>query len=95
MKSYIAQIENGQVVQIIVATTDWAQKHLDGEWAHSLTKIGVGWLYDKQNGLRPPQPYPSWTWNGERWNPPVPYPSDGNSYAWDEDAQAWIIEEQI
>jgi hypothetical protein len=39
---------------------------------------------------RPPQPYPSWTWNGETWSSPVPYPEDGNDYMWDEDSGNWI-----
>lgn len=39
---------------------------------------------------RPEQPYPSWTWNGERWNAPVPYPDDGNYYQWDEDNIQWV-----
>ncbi len=38
---------------------------------------------------RPPQPYPSWTWDGETWNPPVPYPTDGEQYAWNEENQNW------
>jgi len=38
---------------------------------------------------RPPQPYPSWTWIDGAWTAPVPYPSDGGMYQWDEDVQAW------
>ena len=38
---------------------------------------------------RPEQPYPSWVWDGEKWNPSVPYPDDGQEYAWDENAQQW------
>lgn len=37
---------------------------------------------------RPEQPYPSWVWNGEWWDPPVPYPDEG-FYVWDEEAQEW------
>ena len=40
---------------------------------------------------RPAQPYPSWTWDGEKWNPPVPYPDDGEVYIWDEENQQWVI----
>jgi hypothetical protein len=43
---------------------------------------------------RPPQPYPSWEWNGQYWDAPVPYPNDGedeNEYVWDEDAQSWVV----
>jgi hypothetical protein len=38
---------------------------------------------------RPPQPYPSWTWDGSRWAAPVAYPEDGGLYQWDEAAQTW------
>lgn len=39
---------------------------------------------------KPLQPYPSWTWDGETWNPPIPYPQDGKDYQWDEDSLSWI-----
>lgn len=38
---------------------------------------------------RPAQPYPSWTWGGTSWVPPVAYPDDGAIYEWDEAGQAW------
>jgi hypothetical protein len=37
---------------------------------------------------RPPQPYPSWSWDEGRWNPPVSYPDEGD-WQWDEDLQDW------
>jgi len=37
----------------------------------------------------PAQPYPSWTWDGSRWNAPIPMPEEG-SYAWDEDTLSWV-----
>lgn len=42
---------------------------------------------------RPVQPYPSWIWDSESWNPPVPYPENDtdNFYTWDEDTQTWIV----
>jgi hypothetical protein len=40
---------------------------------------------------RPPQPYPSWTWNGETWESPVPYPEGEEFYAWDEENQEWVV----
>jgi hypothetical protein len=41
---------------------------------------------------RPPQPYPSWTWDAalKRWIPPVPYPDDGGRYVWDESTLSWV-----
>lgn len=40
------------------------------------------------------QPYPSWTWNesNDCWIAPIPYPTDGGIYVWDEDQMAWIME---
>jgi hypothetical protein len=40
---------------------------------------------------RPPQPYDSWTWDGEQWTSPVPYPNDGNGYAWNETTNTWEL----
>ena len=40
---------------------------------------------------RPTQPFPSWTWNGSRWEAPVAYPSDGQDYTWDESGARWIL----
>lgn len=39
----------------------------------------------------PPSPYDSWDWSDkdEAWFAPVPYPSDGGNYVWNEDAQDW------
>jgi len=36
------------------------------------------------------QPYDSWEWDGERWNPPVPHPDDDRDYQWNEENQEWI-----
>ena len=38
---------------------------------------------------RPPQPFPSWTWEDGAWTPPVPYPDGDGYYTWHEDAQEW------
>jgi hypothetical protein len=38
-----------------------------------------------------PQPYPSWTWvDGQGWVAPVPMPTDGKDYNWDEATQSWV-----
>jgi hypothetical protein len=39
---------------------------------------------------KPPQPYPSWTWDGAQWNPPTPYPEDDKNYEWDENTLSWV-----
>ena len=54
---------------------------------------GLGYTYDDTiDGFIPPKPYPSWLLNTTTclWDPPVPYPTDGKNYAWDEDTQSWV-----
>ena len=53
---------------------------------------GIGYTYDLQrDAFIPPQPYPSWTLNEETclWDSPVPYPTDGERYIWNEEKQTW------
>ncbi len=38
---------------------------------------------------RPAQPFPSWTWENKKWNPPVEYPDDEKIYEWNEDTLSW------
>ena len=47
----------------------------------------VGYTYDKtRDAFIPPQQFPSWTLNETTclWDPPMPQPSDGKAYLWDE-----------
>ena len=57
---------------------------------------GIGHLYDSGlDAFYKPQPYPSWNLNESTcyWEPPTPYPSDGDSqgsqYGWNESTKAW------
>lgn len=55
---------------------------------------GIGFSYDAQrDAFIPPKPYPSWTLNEDSclWDSPVAYPSDGNTYAWNEATQSWDV----
>jgi hypothetical protein len=40
-----------------------------------------------------PQPYPSWILNTSTflWEAPVPYPTDGGDYYWNEATQSWVL----
>jgi len=35
------------------------------------------------------KPFESWIWDGSKWESPVPYPTTGYSYIWDESAKEW------
>ena len=57
---------------------------------------GVGYRYDQtKDAFIPPQPYNSWTLNETTciWDPPVPYPSDGKMYIWNETTKQWDVNE--
>lgn len=57
---------------------------------------GIGYTYDPVlDAFIPPQPYPSWLLNTETclWEAPVPYPSDGMYYIWDEGTLSWQLVE--
>lgn len=54
---------------------------------------GIGFTFDEErDAFIPPQTYPSWVLNENTclWEPPIPYPDDGNMYSWDEDTQSWV-----
>lgn len=55
---------------------------------------GIGYTYDAtRDAFIPPQPYPSWSLNEFSclWDPPIPFPTDGNEYIWSEATQSWEL----
>ena len=61
---------------------------------------GIGYIYDKNYTVGDyvgvfyaPQPYPSWILNTSTflWEAPVPYPTDGKVYVWDEATLSWVL----
>ena len=54
---------------------------------------GIGYTYDEEHDVfYAPQPFPSWTLSHTTWlwEPPVPYPNDGQPYNWDETTKSWV-----
>ena len=54
---------------------------------------GIGYTYDEErDAFIPPQPFDSWVLNEDTclWDAPVPYPTDGAVYVWDEEVGDWI-----
>ena len=73
--------------------------YTDGEPSADQTKAfrknyaGIGYTYDETlDAFIPPKPYQSWVLDEYSclWNSPVPYPTDGNEYTWDEELVSWI-----
>jgi hypothetical protein len=53
---------------------------------------GIGMTYDAgRDAFIAPQPYASWILNEDtcQWEAPVPYPTDGVMYTWNEETTDW------
>ena len=70
---------------------NWVQTSYNGNFRKRYAGIGYKY-YPGLDAFVPPEPYPSWSLNPETadWEAPVPMPTDGKMYAWDEAQQAWI-----
>lgn len=68
----------------------------DGGEALRKNYAGIGFTYDRsRDAFIPPQPFASWTLNDSTclWEAPVPYPTDGQDYIWNEDTTNWNLAE--
>ena len=55
---------------------------------------GIGMIYDRErDAFRYGQPFNSWSLNEDscNWEAPIPYPTDGNMYYWNEETLEWIL----
>lgn len=53
---------------------------------------GIGYIYDEdRDAFIAPKPFESWVLDEEscQWQAPVPYPTDGRDYFWDEPVVDW------
>lgn len=67
----------------------WKQTSYNGNIRKNYAGIGYAYRADI-DAFVAPQPYPSWTLDANaQWQAPVPMPTDGKMYSWDEAAQAW------
>tara|TARA_R110000868_G_scaffold140357_1_gene355908 strand:- start:136 stop:537 length:402 start_codon:yes stop_codon:yes gene_type:complete len=72
----------------------------DGGVALRANYAGIGYTLDTtvvQDGVvgvfYAPQPYPSWILSTQTyyWEAPIPYPTDGKNYVWDESTLSWVL----
>ena len=67
-------------------------KHNNGGIPFRKNYAGIGYSYDETlDAFIPPKPFESWILNEETclWESPVPYPTDGELYTWNEEDQEW------
>ena len=101
--AHFAKLNNNVVTEVIVSEQDfinsgavgdsflWVQTSYNGNFRKNYA--AVGYTYDKtKDAFIAPKPYPSWTLVEDtcQWEAPVSYPTDGQSYSWDEDTTAWV-----
>lgn len=68
----------------------WVQTSYNGNIRKNFA--GIGYEYRSEiDAFVPPQPFPSWTLNEDtaQWESPVPYPTDGIMYQWNEELTDW------
>jgi hypothetical protein len=71
--------------------TNWKQTSFNNNFRANFASIG--YVYDATNNVFiAPQPYPSWVLNTIwQWEAPIPYPTDGKLYWWNEATVSWRI----
>lgn len=55
---------------------------------------GIGYTYDPvRDAFIPPSPFGSWVLNETSclWDAPIPYPTDGSAYCWNEQTISWCL----
>jgi hypothetical protein len=68
--------------------------HKNGGVPFRKNYAGVGYTYDySRDAFIPPKPFDSWTLNETSclWEPPVAYPTDGQTYEWNEELEIWDL----
>lgn len=66
--------------------------HVNGGIPFRKNYAGIGYTFDAaRDAFIPPKPFASWTLNEDTcfWQAPVPMPTDGAVYTWNEDDQRW------
>ena len=97
--------ENNIVLRVLVGNNNEADEgeafmnSLGGRWVKTSYNgtirknfAGIGDSYNEElDAFVAPQPFPSWILNTEtaQWEAPVPYPTDGIMYIWDEETTDW------
>ena len=92
-----SELKGKQFLNATFGSAKWVQTSYNGTFRKNFA--GIGFTYDSErDAFIPPKPFNSWILNEDscRWESPIPYPSDGKLYTWNEDILNWeelIIEQ--
>ena len=84
----------GQVCKRTSYNTSGGQ-HNNGGIPYRKNYAGIGYFYDEErDAFISPKPYSSFILNEDTclWEVPVPYPTDGERYTWNEEELEWVLE---
>jgi len=79
--------------QSLFPDTTWIQTSYNGNFRKNYA--GIGYSYDLiRDAFIPQKPYASFVLDEDTclWEPPVPYPTDGERYTWNEEELEWVLE---
>jgi hypothetical protein len=92
---FLRKIFNDNHLPVIQTSYNtYGNKHLLGGTPLRGNYAGIGFQYDQTNDVfYVPQPYPSWTLDKTTWlwTAPIPMPTDGQSYKWNESTKTWVV----
>jgi hypothetical protein len=81
----------------------WLIDNLGGTWIKTSYNAtfrknyaGIGFTYDAElDAFIAPKPFASWLLNDDtcQWEAPIPYPTDGFTYFWNESQLAWELQD--
>lgn len=77
----------------------YAGQHATGGTPLRKNFAGIGYSYDEtRDAFIPQRGYASWVLNEDtcQWEAPIPYPTDGGAYVWNELERSWhrIVDDQ-
>ncbi len=73
------------------AETQWVQTSYNNKFRYRYAPVGGTYDQDRDAFIYA-KPFPSWVFNETTldWDAPIPYPSDGKPYRWDEPTLSWV-----
>lgn len=86
-----ADIVGAEFIASLPIAGIWILTSTTGEYRYNYA--GIGYSYDAvRDAFIAPQPYPSWVLDEAtcRWQAPVPMPSEGGPWTWDEATLSWV-----
>lgn len=86
-----SELKGKQFLNSLFGQAEWVQTSYNGNFRKKYA--GIGDTYDETNNVFiAPQPFASWSLDENfDWQSPIPYPTDGQLYQWNEETRTWDL----